>query len=200
MVLFRDKPLLTLIWHKAHCDQRPHIFRLQWCTSYLHDKDLFIYKIICTVALEPFIRLNVILYCGAPVYALLLRSKTPLAGHDHLITPNTEFLMGRYGSHSPAAVRSEQTGGIGFCQVTVYTGKIDLLIPHLYPVCEMEKATGNKSLSMPYQSDLDPNVLVEWLGEWRHLWKAINFVQGEAKANFNSPQRNCCNRLAIAAS
>lgn len=31
------------------------------------------------------------------LYAMFLRSKTSLAGHDHLITPNTEFLMGHYG-------------------------------------------------------------------------------------------------------
>lgn len=30
------------------------------------------------------------------LYAMFLRYKTLLPGHDHLITPNTEFLMGHY--------------------------------------------------------------------------------------------------------
>lgn len=39
---------------------------------------------------------NIVLRCPL-LYAMFLRSKTLLAGHDHLIKPNTEFLMGHYG-------------------------------------------------------------------------------------------------------
>lgn len=42
IVLFKSEPLLTLIWHKAHSDQRPHISQCHWSKSYLHDKDIFI--------------------------------------------------------------------------------------------------------------------------------------------------------------
>lgn len=72
---------------------------------------------------------NIVLPCPG-FLQLYLRSKTPLAEHDHLITPNTEFLIAIItAGHFPAAVLSEQTGGEGFCQVTVYTGEISLLIP-----------------------------------------------------------------------
>lgn len=75
---------------------------------------------------------NIVLLCLSSLQPCL-RSKTPLAEHDHLITPNTEFLMAIImAGDFPAAVLSEQTGGEGFCQVTVYTGEISPLIPHLY--------------------------------------------------------------------
>ena len=132
---------------------------------------------------------------------MFLGSRTLLAGHDHLITPNTEFLMGHYGrpfsgSGSVSANRWNRVlSGHRLQRQNISTD------PHLYPVCQMKKATGDKSLLLPYQRRiLTPNVLVEWLRDGRYLSKAINLFQGEAKANFNSPQRICWyNRLHRAA-
>lgn len=125
---------------------------------------------------------------------MFLRSKTSLAGHDHLITPNTEFLMGHYGlpfsgSDSVSANRWNRVlSGHRLYRQNISTDPPPL---HLYPVCQMGKK-GNKSSLLPYQSQiLTPNVLVQWLRDGRCLSKAINLFQGEAKANFNSPQRIC---------
>lgn len=128
------------------------------------------------------------------LYAMFLISKTPLPGHDHLIMPNTEFLMGHYSqpfscSGSVSTNRwSRVLSGHRLHRQNISTDPSS--ISHLPN--GKKKTTGNKSLLLPYQSQIStPNVLVEWLWDGRYLSKAINLFQGEAKANFNSPQRIC---------
>lgn len=108
------------------------------------------------------------------LYAMLLRSKTLLAGHDHLITPNTEFLMDHYGrsfsSSGPVSANrwNRVLSGHRLHRQNISTD------PHLYPVCQMKRTAGDKSSLLPYQSQIfTPNVLVEWLRERRYLSKAI---------------------------
>ena len=199
-MLCGNEPLLTLIWHKAHSDQRPHISQPHWSKSYLHDKDLFIYQTYYS-RLQAFYQLecNIVPLC--PRFTMFLRSRTGRARSSHYAKYwifNGSLQSGLF----PAAVLSVKTGGIVFCQVTVCTGKISLLIPPVYILsAKWKKKTGNKSSPLPYQSQiLTPNVLAVWLWDWRYLSKAINSFQGEAKANFNSPQRICWyNRLGRAA-
>lgn len=147
---------------------------------------------------------NIVPLCPPPpslLYVMFLGSKTLLAGHDHLIIPNTEFLMGHYSlpfssSGSVSANRWNRVlSGHRLHGQNISTD------PPSISCLPNEKTRGNKSSLLPYQSQiLTPNVLVEWLWDGRCLSKAINLFQGEAKANFNSPQRICWyNRLGRAA-
>lgn len=139
------------------------------------------------------------------LFAMFLRAETLLAGHDHLIMPNTEFLMGHYsrpfsGSDSVSANRWDRVlSGHRLQRENISTDPPS--ISCLTKWKKKKKTTGRKSQLLPYQSQiLTPNVLVEWLWERRYLSKAINLFQGKAKANFNSPQRICWyNRLGRAA-
>lgn len=205
MVLFRNEPSLTLIWHKAHSDQRPHISQPHWSKSYLHDKDFFIYQIYLYLqSPSRQVECNIVLRCPL-LYAMFLRSKTLLAGHDHLITPNTEFLMGHYGrpfsgSGSVSANRWNRVlSGHRLHRQNISTDPPS--ISCLPNEKKQKNPTGNKSSLLPYQSQiLTSSVLVEQLRDGRYLSKAINLFQGEAKANSNSPQRICWyNRLGRAA-
>lgn len=96
------------------------------------------------VAFEPFITWNVILCLCAPMCAMFLKSKTLLAGHDHLITPNTEFLMGHYGlsfsGSGPVSANRWNRVPSGQC---VHRQNISTDPPSIS--CQMKKkSTGNK--------------------------------------------------------
>lgn len=99
--------------------------------------------------------------------AMFLRSKTLLVGHNHLITPNTEFLMGHCGLPFPPAVLWAQTGGMGFCRVTLHRQNMStdaLSISCLPPTPHPQKRKKDREWKGLYQSQiLTPNVLVEWL-------------------------------------
>lgn len=149
---------------------------------------------------------NVVLLCPVPpsLCAMFLISKTLLAGHDHPITPATEFLMGHYSrpfssSGSVSANRWNRVlSGQRLPGQTISTDPPSIsCLPNEKKERIEEEMTGNKSLLLLYQSQiLTPNVLAEWWRDGRYLSKAINLFQGEAKANFNGPQRICWyNRL-----
>lgn len=139
-------------------------------------------------------------YCSAvppPPCAMFLRSEAPPAGHDRLITPNTEFLMSHYGlpfSGSGSISANRWNGVLPGHRLQRQNISADppsiSCLPNEKKKGKRKTTTGNK-IGHIRAGSWPPNVFVECLWNGLYLSKAINLFQGEAKANFNSPQRVC---------